>query len=56
MITVMSKSEVIGMGSVKWFMENQQNIKDIVGKVSVKEAKRGVVDIDSDDEFEDEDI
>ena len=55
-ITVMSKSEVIGMGSVKWFMENQQNIKDIVGKVSVKEAKRGVVDIDSDDEFEDEDI
>ena len=55
-ITVMSKSEVIGIGSVKWFMENQQKIKDIVGKVSVKEAKRAVVDIDSDDEFEDEDI
>jgi len=55
-ITVMSKSEVIGMGSVKWFMENQQNIKDIAGKVSVKEAKKGVVAIDSNDEFEDEDI
>mgnify|MGYP001568135826 CR=1 FL=1 len=55
-ITVMPKSGVIGMGSVKWFMENQQKIKDIIGKVPVKEAKRGVVDIDSDDKFEDEDI
>ena len=55
-IAVIADNKVVGLGSVGWFEENQHKIKNISAKGFGKDAHKVGVDIDSDDEFDDEDI
>lgn len=55
-IAVLANSNIVGLGYVSWFMENQNKIKAISGLSLDKDLHKGTVDIKSDDEFDDADI
>ena len=55
-IAVMGSDNIIGLGSIGWFIENQHKIKDISAKTFNRDLRKVGADTDSDDEFDDEDI
>lgn len=55
-VAMIRDGNVVSLGTVGWFIENQHKIKDILAKVLSKNLGKSETDTDSDDEFDDEDI
>lgn len=55
-IAVIGDGSIAGLGSRSWFTENQQRIEDISKSRFTKNLHKSTMDIDSDDEFDDEDM